>query len=802
MDSWGGMTSSSRCGVGSSGWMRGLAALCALLIALAWPAIAAAGEDHARVVLDVSGSMKGNDPDRLALLSTLLLHDLMMLEGDDTFQVIPFDTAASWQWGVKGPPSTTGPVIDAASGSPTHFNRSAFRAEMETLTYSGDHTYFYPGLQAALTSLMSAGTPGVDADRAIILITDGLPAQGTRDEEAALILSDLVPKIRAAGIDLHVIAVGPVAGDNARFFQQFIEPASGEALGLVLVDEDGAGLPDRMMDLFKWSFGYSETSARALGGGSFASDLDSGGKEPVHVVAFQPGGLSAPTLESRDPSGKPVAPSANRDLEGSLTVSRASYHLHSFPWPGESGEYRFVSSAPGVVIFRSPEFQVDVVGLPSGVIAERPFKVEVLVSAPGGAGAVSDADVQLRTLAGALTPRDDADDEGRWVGSLQEGSVWSSPTSQVDTPRGRKHVFLVTFDPEGPEPYPGHLEIVARRTTGMSRRVEGRDLDRVLVHPHLSIAQVLASDGLKTYADLGLDERLERGDRSCVEVIWQPRGPGGQPLDTPKLPGEPPHNVRVMLGEPKFEGASTPKGVTPRDVLGPDARVTLDGEPLMFAADAAKTTKELPSEGGWTWYRGQRMSPQALLEPHELCFTAGTTKLTQDLVVSLVVQWGASPYNQPGVIDDFAVHLKLAETQLLDRYRTALRLLLLALLALPAAWLLRDRPELAPDMRFAVSHGATGGIMKVEEFGEPPLRRRLLGRTLRHPVYALNEGELGQVEPVDGELYRLHPAERVQVAGLEPDAEGAVLLNAGQTYDVSLDGERYRLRLVYDRGAT
>ena len=109
MDSWGGMTSSSRCGVGSSGWMRGLAALCALLIALAWPAIAAAGEDHARVVLDVSGSMKGNDPDRLALLSTLLLHDLMMLEGDDTFQVIPFDTAASWQWGVKGPPSTTGP---------------------------------------------------------------------------------------------------------------------------------------------------------------------------------------------------------------------------------------------------------------------------------------------------------------------------------------------------------------------------------------------------------------------------------------------------------------------------------------------------------------------------------------------------------------------------------------------------------------------------------------------------------------------------------------------------------------------
>ena len=79
-----------------------------LAFALAmFAASAGAQQVHVRVVLDLSQSMTTNDPGRMAILSTILLHDLVRANTSlgNTFEVIPFDL--DWQW---SDPSAPPPV--------------------------------------------------------------------------------------------------------------------------------------------------------------------------------------------------------------------------------------------------------------------------------------------------------------------------------------------------------------------------------------------------------------------------------------------------------------------------------------------------------------------------------------------------------------------------------------------------------------------------------------------------------------------------------------------------------------------
>ena len=181
------------------------------------PALAVEPRDHLRVVLDLSKSMRTNDPGQMAILATLLLYDLAQPNPTlgDSFKVIPFH--ARWEWDNPGkpPPTSNGPMITAEYG-----RRTQFVNELKKLAYNADWTHFYPGLLAAIRDLKT--TPGGKADtRTIVLVTDGVPddRSGTQAKEAALIQQTLLPEMEQYNIRLYVLAFSSEAYRNKDFFR-------------------------------------------------------------------------------------------------------------------------------------------------------------------------------------------------------------------------------------------------------------------------------------------------------------------------------------------------------------------------------------------------------------------------------------------------------------------------------------------------------------------------------------------------------------------------------------------------------
>src|SRR5579864_9297255 len=230
-----------------------------MLAAMTAPAQAA---NHVRVVLDLSLSMIHNDPGRLAILSTLLLFDLVRPNPTlgDSFEVIPF--APSWQW---TDPNAAPPTDNGAHIQARFDQREELVRRLTALAYDARMTYFYPGLLAAIQDL--EGTRGNAYDvRTIVLVTDGVPELPTRERELQLIKSQLAPRLSRHGIRLYVLAFGAEADQNRDFFGQVVRAPDGTALGEYFVDPQGHDLLTYMLQIFSGSFGYTADTARRLPG--------------------------------------------------------------------------------------------------------------------------------------------------------------------------------------------------------------------------------------------------------------------------------------------------------------------------------------------------------------------------------------------------------------------------------------------------------------------------------------------------------------------------------------------------------
>ncbi len=260
----------------------------------------AGAETHVRVVLDTSMSMRNNDRPRLATLSTLLLYDLAQTNSTlgDSFEVIPFHPTQRWARSSDPPPTGTGVPIRAEYG-----NRTALARSLNGLAYDAHWTYWYPGLREAIGELevTSGGTSDV---RVLVLVTDGLPEDATRDEEEKRIREELLPRLRAAGIRLYVLAFGPEAAPHRSFFDELL--TGGTGLGEVFVDPDGSRLVETMIQVFSHGFGYTQVGPWRLPAGSI--DLAGGETHTrVAVVLFwrQP---QPPALVLHGPKGAINAP--------------------------------------------------------------------------------------------------------------------------------------------------------------------------------------------------------------------------------------------------------------------------------------------------------------------------------------------------------------------------------------------------------------------------------------------------------------------------------------------------------------
>ncbi len=152
-----------------------------------------------RVLIDVSGSMKKNDPNNLRLPALRLLVGLLP----------PDSTAAVWNFGTKAEPLVAlGLTNDKWKAGARQASKKIHSRDL--LTNIGS------ALDAAIADW--GQTPAELSQRSIILLTDGMIDISKDDamnkQERARILETLLPKIADTGASIHTIALSANADDD------------------------------------------------------------------------------------------------------------------------------------------------------------------------------------------------------------------------------------------------------------------------------------------------------------------------------------------------------------------------------------------------------------------------------------------------------------------------------------------------------------------------------------------------------------------------------------------------------------
>ncbi len=707
----------------------------AAALALLGPAAPLAAGEHVRVVLDVSGSMQQNDPGRLAILSTLLLHDLAAPNPtlDDSFEILPFDR--NWKWKTPGdaPPKSTRPRLRTQYGERTHLV-----AALDQLRYDAAKTYFYPGLWAAAAELRQ--TPGGAYDvRTLVLVTDGVPEPPTREREAELIRRDLVPRLEEHGIRLYILAFSSEALSNREFLEAMVRGGDGRRLGEVFLDPDGRRLLAHMLELFARSFGYTGDTARELPGVD-TLDLEGGSNpERVAVVVHSPG-PQPPTLALTPPPG------GAWNVPDGVVRGRQTGASYSLAWSlsPDSGAYGFATDARrgAVAVLRPTRLELEILPAPPHrrhdvAMAQRPFPLRVRVRSPIGAvGDPGPVNLSLRPLGERVRDPATGQEDHRWRGDR----IAPPAGPGTATPEGRLYDAVVEFEDNRQAPgelYAGYLEVEARRGEAVVGSLLGHDAHRVEVHPLLALVPLPLAAYVSEHA---LGPREESCTRFALTVE------AGE-LPHPKRPE---YALRAVLDP-------ADKAVLERELR--DAFFTLDGVPLGIEQLAG------PEPGAW--YKGRTLKREALVGEHEICVRLGKPVQgdpAQPLEVPLRISLLESPYDDFQVVAPFTLKVLIAPPGVLDRWRALLVLGCAALALAALLWYLRDRPALPADLRYSLTRADAPPA--AQELAPGSLLGRLLGRVVERPLAAAGEETtLGWLRPSTEELYEVRPTTGVRITG-------------------------------------
>lgn len=748
-----------------------LCAIPAAVVALLAGAVTAGAAEHVRVVLDVSSSMAANDPGRLALLSTALLHDLARPNPSlgDSFEVLPFDQNWVWRSPADPPPETMGTRVLPQP------DRAAFLRHLLGLDYTARMTYFYPGLKQAIEDLEALPRHAHDV-RVVVLVTDGLPERHVREHEARLLRERLVPRLEAGGMRLYVLAFGKQAFDHRGFFDQLVVGDGGARLGEVFVDRDGSRMLAHMLQIFSRSFGYAPDVAHQLPVARL--DLEGGTTpERVAAVVLAEGQSKVPSLRLRDPAGGGInAPEGVRGAK----VPGAGY-AQTWVLSPTAGFYEFDTDVlrGTVAVLRPTKLRLEILPTPPArqalrTMAETPFALRVLVQPPAGAtGDPGPVEISFRP-------------NGRRVGSEYEwvGDLGAPPAGPGDVrPEGRVYEIEVEF-PRQPEPeeefYGGYLEVEARRGEAVVGSLVGPHAYRLDVYAPLSIVPS-PSLGDAVPSASSVPQALAAREQGCARFALD--------QDSGRLPhpDDPHYPVRSVLDLP----APTPAPLN-------EATFTLDGLPL----EPADRPRSQPGE----WYLGRELSREELLGNHRICVRVGRPKTGnpgQPLSLPVRFTLMESPYDDFGVIRDFAFKVVIRPPGLLERWRSLIALILTPLLVLAGLWYLRGRPDFPDDLRVSLARGGSPDRLQPVELGEGSLLARLFGLVRSRALAVPGEGRrLGWLRPVDDELFKLRPVRGGVVEDPEsgdrlPARARQVSLAAHRTYRLRIGEASYWVRLEY-----
>lgn len=762
--------------------MRRLPALLAAwaLVASALAAAAAGPDSHVRVVLDVSGSMKNNDPGKMVVLATLLLHDLAQPNTTlgESFKVLPFDEraktdAGSWEWKKPGDPipQSQREWIVARTN-----RRQELAARLGRQGYDSIRTFFYPGIRRAIDDILQSSRQKDDV-RVIVLVTDGVPEPATRDREAELIRRDLVPQLEQHGIRLHILAFSDEAFKNPSFFDDMLTASDGGKLGARYVDATGERLLDNMLLIFGASFGYTRDQARQLPGVRQLDLERSVSPERVAVVVLSKRQKPAPSLRLTPP---PTSLVYDPDDPLTASVAGGSYALQWALKPGP-GDYGFDTDVTqgSVAVVRPSRLALEVLPVPphgiDRAMARTPLPLRVLVRSPAGTG--GDPGL-VKITAQPFGPRDPSGEGDPYL--WQEKKVAAVDDTGRLTADGRVYDLVVEFpenQDDAGEVYGGFLEVEARRGDVLVGSLVAEFAHRVEIHPRLSIVPLPAS--AVTPSALG------RGEKYCARFQFEINH-GALPH-----PDRPEYGVRAVL-KPN-DTAVIHQELREATFLFDDRTLQYEGEP-----------GQVPGE----WYKGRTLKPEELLGEHEVCAILGRPTRgdpAKPLALPLTFTLQDAPYDEFGAIGPFELRLLIAPPSPIEKWRAWLIAGLSLLAVLAALWYLRDRPAFPSDLGYAVGRENAQGTLQSLALPDGSPFARLLGLVVERPIRVPGQDRiLGRVRPVDEELYLLRPARGVAVERFDGEAlleearrKKAWKLDVRRTYRLRRDKNPYLFRMEY-----
>jgi len=175
-------------------WCRRVARLCALLVACLVPAVHAdAAPPDVRILIDVSGSMKKTDPGNLRVPALKLLSALLPAGA----------RAGVWLFDAEVTPLLPPGAVDAQW-------KETARQRATRIHSNGLYTNIEAALAAASADWQDLA-PGSDAERHIVLLTDGVvdvapdPAQSAASR--ARVQGELLTALKAKGAHVHAVAL-------------------------------------------------------------------------------------------------------------------------------------------------------------------------------------------------------------------------------------------------------------------------------------------------------------------------------------------------------------------------------------------------------------------------------------------------------------------------------------------------------------------------------------------------------------------------------------------------------------------
>lgn len=742
---------------------RRLAVWAGLGLVLAADALGAA--HHVRVVLDTSISMRQNDPQQLALLATVLLHDLADLERNlgDSFEVLPFDAQQVWRDPADPPPRAVGPRIRFVAGQ-----RDDFVRRVTALSWDAGMTYFFPGLAAALEDLETIAR-GRDDVGVIVLVTDGVPEPRTREAELALIHRQLAERLEKQNVRVQVLAFGPQAAAERSFFTQLLAAPDGRSLGELFVDPDGSALLETMAQVFADSFGYTRSAPQPL---PVAQGLDLEGgtaADRVAIVAWTPRPAPAPHLDLAPMAGEPLSiPGGPR----SAAVSAGSYTLQWVLAPA-AGRYRLDSDGARAVVLRPSRLVIEVLPTPPltqarQVMARSPAPVRVRVTAEGGG---DPGDFTLAYQA-----------HGPRVGS---GYAWSESQSSPKSPwrrvAGGREVDLDLRFPRDPavgeESYRGFLELEVRRGRAVVGHRVGPAAYPIEVFPYLALTPTpLAGDARRSGGGV---HALGRRERACAEFRLV--------LTDGRLPhaGRPRYSLRAVLDASALTHSAELTG----------ASFTLDGDVLAVDQDPAAPDNR--------WQKGKELGADELLGRHEICLQTGRPRAgnpERTLELPLRMALVETPYDGAPAIEPFLLRVRFDRPAPLDRWGGLVPLGLIALAAL-GGLVAHLRPRLPGDLGWAVRREDAGGEFQRGDLAGSSGPAGFLSAR-RSLVVPGEEKLLGWVRPGRADLFVVGVEPGVTLESLDgtrptPDPRGLFALEVHRPYRLRHGRDRYLFRLEY-----